>query len=91
MLWWGIFLYPHPGDNTPSSLSSVMVTDVLRNQMGFNGVIITDALDMGAVAQAYTSQEAAVAALLAGVDMLLMPENFQEAYQGVLDAVSNGR
>ena len=78
------------GDNTPSSLSSVMVTDVLRNQMGFNGVIITDALDMGAVAQAYTSQEAAVAALLAGVDMLLMPENFQEAYQGVLDAVSNG-
>lgn len=78
------------GDNTPSSLSSVMVTDVLRNQLGFNGVIITDALDMGAVAQAYSSQDAAVTALLAGVDMLLMPENFQEAYQGVLDAVNNG-
>lgn len=78
------------GDDTPSSLSSVMVTDVLRGDLGYDGVVITDGLDMGAITQSYSSSEAAVAALNAGVDMLLMPANFQDAYQGVLDAVNNG-
>ncbi len=78
------------GDDTPSSLSSVMVTDVLRGDLGYDGVVITDGLDMGAITQSYSSSEAAVAALNAGVDMLLMPANFQDAFQGVLDAVNNG-
>ncbi len=79
------------GDNTPASLSSKMLTEILRGTLGYNGIIITDALNMGAVTSSYSSAEAAVKALQAGNDMLLMPENFEEAYQGVLDAVHDGR
>lgn len=79
------------GDDTPTSLSSKMLTEILRQTMGYNGIIITDALNMGAVTSSYSSAEAAVKALQAGNDMLLMPENFQEAYQGVLAAVHDGR
>ena len=78
------------GDNTPATLSKELITDVLRNDMGFDGMVITDALNMGAVTQQYSSAQAAVAALDAGADMLLMPEDFKAAYQGVLDAVNNG-
>ena len=78
------------GDDTPSSLSYTMITDVLRGQLGFNGVVITDAMNMGAVTSRYGSADAAVAAVNAGADMILMPDNFTDAYQGVLDAVMNG-
>ena len=78
------------GDNTPSSLSSVMVQDLLRDQMHFDGIVITDGLDMGAIVNAYDSATAAVMAIQAGDDILLMPENFSLAYQGVLDAVNQG-
>lgn len=78
------------GDNTPSSLSSVMVQDLLRDQMHFDGIVITDGLDMGAIVNAYDSAIAAVMAIQAGDDILLMPENFSLAYQGVLDAVNQG-
>ena len=78
------------GDNTPATLSKMMITDILRNDMGFDGMVITDALNMGAVTAQYSSADAAVAAINAGVDMLLMPEDFQSAYQGVLGAVQNG-
>ena len=78
------------GDNTPATLSKMMITDILRNDMGFDGMVITDALNMGAVTAQYRSADAAVAAINAGVDMLLMPEDFQSAYQGVLGAVQNG-
>ena len=78
------------GDNTPSSLSDKMITDILRGELGFNGIVITDAMDMKAVTDYYTSDEAAVKALQAGDDMILMPEDFEAAYQGVLDAVNNG-
>lgn len=78
------------GDNTPASLSNTMVTGVLRNQMGFHGVVITDAMDMGAITASYNSADAAVAAINAGVDIILMPDDFKSAYQGVLDAVTNG-
>lgn len=78
------------GDNTPSSLSNVIITDVLRNELQYNGVVITDALNMSAITEYYTSDEACVKALKAGADMLLMPEDFETAYQGVVDAVKNG-
>lgn len=78
------------GDNTPSSLSDKIITDILRGELGFNGIVITDAMDMKAVTDYYTSDEAAVKALQAGADMILMPEDFEAAYQGVLDAVNNG-
>ena len=78
------------GDNTPATLSKMMITDILRNDMGFDGMVITDAMNMGAITAQYSSSQGAVAALNAGVDMLLMPEDFQSAYQGVLDAVKDG-
>ena len=78
------------GDDTPCSLSETVINDLLRNQLGYDGIVITDALDMSAITDSYSSAEAAVKAIEAGADMLLMPENFEEAYQGVLDAVQNG-
>lgn len=78
------------GDNTPCSLSEAVVTDILREELGFDGVIIADALDMGAIKEYYASDEAAIMALRAGCDMILMPENFEQAYKGVLEAVQNG-
>ena len=78
------------GDDTPCSLSGAVINDLLRNQLGYDGIVITDALDMSAITDSYSSAEAAVKAIEAGADMLLMPENFEEAYQGVLDAVQNG-
>lgn len=78
------------GDDTPASLSKTMITDILRRQMGYDGIVVTDAMNMGAVTEQYTSAQAAVKALQAGADLVLMPEDFQEAYQGVLDAVKDG-
>lgn len=78
------------GDDTPASLSGTMITGILREKLGFDGVVITDALNMGAITQHYGSAEAAVNALSAGADMLLMPEHFEEAYNGVLTAVQDG-
>lgn len=78
------------GDDTPSSLSAQVLTDYLRNTMGYEGIIITDALNMGAIQNNYPSGQAAVMALKAGSDMLLMPADFKEAYDGVLSSVRNG-
>lgn len=78
------------GDNTPCSLSKTVVTDMLRGELGFDGVIITDAMNMGAITEYYESDVAAVMALRAGCDMILMPEDFEKAYQGVLQAVQDG-
>ncbi len=78
------------GDNLPASLSPAVITGLLREEMGFDGIVITDALNMGAIAQQYSSAEAAILALKAGNDILLMPADFKSAYQGVLDAVARG-
>ena len=78
-------------DSVPSSLSGKVITDILRGELGFEGVVITDALDMSSITEYYTPGEAAVMAVEAGADMLLMPEDFEEAYQAVLDAVQEGR
>ena len=78
------------GDNTPASLSPKMITEILRGQLGYQGIVITDAMGMKAITEYYTSADAAVKALQAGVDVILMPENYEEAYNGVLEAVNNG-
>ena len=79
------------GNEEPASLSEKMITGVLREDMDFDGVVITDAMNMGAIAENYSPAEAAVKAVLAGVDMILMPEDFQQAYTGVLNAVKSGK
>ena len=77
-------------DNIPASLSGLLITDKLRGDIGYKGIIITDSLAMGAIDTIYSSDEAAVKALQAGADMLLMPMDFKAAYEGVLNAVSEG-
>lgn len=77
-------------EGLPSSVSKTMITDILRNQLGYQGIIVTDAMNMGAIANYYSSGEAAIKALSAGADMILMPYNFSSAYETLLDAVENG-
>lgn len=74
----------------PSSLSKTIMSDVLREELGFQGVIITDALNMSAITEYYTTEEAAVMAIQGGADMLLMPDDFEKAYEAVLTAVQDG-
>ena len=74
----------------PASLSSKVIS-LLRNELGFEGVVITDALRMDAVHDSYGTAEACVLALEAGADMLLLPYNFTNAYEGVMQAVKDGR
>lgn len=78
------------GDNTPASLSHTVITDLLREDMGYERIVITDAMNMGAITDVYDSAAAAVKAIQAGADMVLMPADFKTSYQGVLDAVAEG-
>ena len=78
------------GDNTPCSLSGAVVTDILRNELNFRGVIVSGAMNQTAITNYYGADEAAVLALRAGCDMIYAPENFETAYNGVLEAVQNG-
>ena len=80
-----------PDPNTPATLSSNILTDLLRQQLGFQGLVITDALDMGGITVRYAPGEAAVRAFLAGSDALLMPPVPDAAYQAVLAAAKSGR
>ena len=77
------------GDNTPASLSQMMVSNVLREQLGYQGIVITDAMNMGAITGTYTADQAAVMAVNAGVDMILMPQDYETAYNGLLQAVQD--
>lgn len=79
------------GDSTPCSLSRRIITELLKEELGFDGVAVTDALNMGAVTNIYSPAEAAVKAVEAGADMLLMPDDLMSAYNGLLAAVKDGR
>ena len=78
------------GDNTPATMSKEVMTELLRAELGFNGVIITDAMNMSAITEYYGADEAAIRAFKAGADMVLMPEDFKLAYEGVIEAVKDG-
>ncbi len=75
----------------PATLAPQILTDLLRTQLGFQGLVITDALDMGGIAKGYNTGEAAVRALEAGADALLMPPDPDVALRAVLKAVAEGR
>ena len=75
------------GDDTPATLSETVITDLLRNELGFDGIIITDSMSMGAIVDHYGPGEAAVQVIRAGGDMILMPQDFVEARQAVLEVV----
>ena len=78
------------GDNTPSSLSEQMIAGILRGELEYDGLIVTDALNMGAIAGNYSSSSTAVKAVTAGADLLLMPGDLQAAYSGIYNAVRSG-
>ncbi|MBE5949641.1 MAG: glycoside hydrolase family 3 protein [Lachnospiraceae bacterium] len=78
------------GDNTPCTLSYKMITEILRGDLGYDGLVITDAMNMGAITKKYSSETATVMAVKAGTDLILMPENFESAAKSVLAAVANG-
>lgn len=87
-------MYPQIDPDHPSSLSKVIITDWLRKDMGYNGVVVTDDMDMGALAKHYTFGDMAVQSILAGSDILLVCheyEHMQEAYNGLMKAVKDGR
>ena len=74
----------------PASLSGVMLSQILREQMGYEGVIVTDAMNMGAISGYYSSADAARRAIMAGADLILMPADFYSAYYGVVQSVHDG-
>src|SRR5580704_8698672 len=80
-----------PDTTVPATLSPNVLTGLLRKELGFAGLVVTDALDMGGVTTAYTPGEAAVRTVLAGADVLLMPSYPDAALAGLLDAVESGR
>lgn len=77
-------------ENMPSSLSSKVVTQILKNEMNFKGLVFTDALGMKGVTKFHETGDADLQALLAGVDILLMSENVPKAFSKIKEAVNNG-
>ncbi|MCC8099572.1 MAG: glycoside hydrolase family 3 protein [Clostridiales bacterium] len=77
------------GDDTPASLSATMIT-ILRDELNFQGLVITDSMVMSAITDRYTSAQAAVLAVQAGVDVILEPSSLTGAVQGILSAVEDG-
>lgn len=75
----------------PASLSPAIVSDLLRRQLGFEGLIITDALNMGAIVNHYGVPEASILALQAGADLLLQPPDHGEVIDAIAEAVRRGR
>lgn len=83
--------YPNvTGGDTPADLSSAIVTDLLRDKLGYQNVIITDSQSMSSITDHYSAGEAAVQALQAGCDMILMPADLQGAFDAVQAAVADG-
>ena len=77
-------------DNIPASLSKKLITDYLKNELGYNGLVITDALDMGALTKYYPEEEICGRAVEAGVDILLMPSSSRKCLKSVQDAIKKG-
>ena len=78
------------GSDVPSTMSPVILQDKLRTELGYQNIIITDAMEMGAITQQYNCAEATVGCIQAGVDIVLGPQNFVQAFDAVIAAVNNG-
>lgn len=77
--------------NHPTTFSRKVMTDLLRGQMGFEGLVVTDALVMGAIVDRYGNAEAAIQSVEAGVDVLMMPSDAEGAIAAICEAVAAGR
>lgn len=78
------------GGMEPCSMSSTVVTDILRNELGFEGIIITEPMNVKAITEYYETSEAVVEALKAGCDMILLPQDLKAAHQAIIDGVNDG-
>ena len=78
------------GNMTPATLSSEIVTGLLREKLGFRGLILTDSMVMEAITDNYSSAEASLLALEAGCQIILQPADFPSAFAGVVEAVEAG-
>lgn len=78
------------GDDTPASLSEKMISEVLRKDLGFKGIVMTDYLNDKTIVKNYGAADAAVKAIQAGADLLIEPDDLEAAYEGVLKAVKKG-
>ena len=77
-------------DITPASLSPYLINDKLRGELNYQGLVITDSLSMKAITLNYTSADAAVLAILAGNDFILLPEHYEEAFHAIYVAIEKG-
>ena len=78
------------GDDLPATLSSVILQDKLRGELGFKGIIVTDAMDMGAITTQFGNAEAAIKSIQAGVDVVLCSKDFTQVFDAVVKAVEKG-
>ena len=78
-------------DDLPASLSKEIITDILRKNYKYDGLVITDSFEMAAITKYYTNQEVALGAIDAGVDILLMPENYREAFDTIIQAINTNQ
>lgn len=74
----------------PASMSELVMQTILRDELGFRGVIVTDAFDMSSIVDNYTAAEAAYQSFKSGADIILMPSNLPQAYQEILNRVQDG-
>ena len=82
---------PKISGNTPASLSKEVITNILRKELNFNGVVITDAINMGAVTNNYSEKETIIMAINAGVDIILMPTSIENAINYIKDGLNENR
>ena len=78
------------GADVPATMSPIILQNKLRGELGYQNLIITDAMEMGAITQQYSNAVAAVGTLQAGADIVLGPQNFVEAFDAVVKAVDDG-
>src|SRR5690606_23053019 len=86
-------LFPELDKEFPSSLSKKIITDLLRNEMHYNGVVITDDLTMGAIVNEYSVAEAAIQSFMAGSDLLLVAGDYKnqiDTFDTLVEAVESG-
>ena len=92
MIMIGHIAFPNiTNDTTPASLSKTIITDILKNKLGYKGLVITDALNMKALTNNYSEEEIYTMAIHAGVDLLLMPNNPEKAIQVIKENISEER
>ena len=77
-------------DMTPASLSHKMITEILKEELGFDGLVVTDSLSMGAIINYYTPAQASLSAIKAGCHILLMPNDYKTSFDSVVSAVEKG-